>query len=232
MDAHFFLGLIIWYVVFVFSTTCHEASHALMGFLGGDRTAYEGGQVTLDPSPHIRREPLGMVVIPLLSFFLSGGAYMFGYAHAPYDPYWAQRNPTKYARMSLAGPLANFVLALVAVLLMTWGVHAGVFAPGDFSADHIIIGQGFWGAAAMTLSVLLFLNVLLGLFNLLPIPPLDGAAVLEGFFPDSLGQFFQKLRGYPMAGLISFMVILNFGGRLISAPMGWLLRGAFSVIFS
>lgn len=233
MEGHLLVGLIIWYVVFVFSTTCHEASHALAGLLGGDRTAYEGGQVTLDPGPHIRREPLGMVVIPLLSYFISGGSYMFGFAHAPYDPYWAQRNPSKYARMSLAGPMANFVLAMVAVLLMYLGVQAGVFQPGFGRAfDHIIVGEGLWGAVAMTLSVLLFLNVLLGLFNLLPIPPLDGAAVLEGLFPSSIGQFYQRLRGYPLAGLIGFIVILNFGGRIISAPMAWLLNTALSVVFS
>jgi Zn-dependent protease len=233
MDGHFIVGLIIWYVVFVFSTTCHEAAHAWVAYLGGDSTAYEGGQVTLDPGPHIKRSPLGMVVIPLLSFFMSGGGYMFGFASAPFDPLWAQRNPSKYARMSLAGPLANFTLALVAVGLMYWGVHAGVFQPGyGRSLDQVIVGVGMWGAAAMTLSVLLFLNILLGLFNLLPIPPLDGASVLEGAFPDSVGHFYQRLRSYPMAGLIGFLVILNFGGRLIARPMGWLLNTALAVVFS
>ena len=60
------LGL-IWYIVFLFSTTCHEASHALVAKLGGDPTAFHGGQVTLNPVPHVQREPFGMVVVPLLS---------------------------------------------------------------------------------------------------------------------------------------------------------------------
>jgi Zn-dependent protease len=74
----------IWYVAFLFSTTCHEASHALVAKLGGDDTAALGGQVSLNPIPHIRREPFGMVLIPLLAFFMSGS--MIGWASAPYDP--------------------------------------------------------------------------------------------------------------------------------------------------
>jgi hypothetical protein len=93
MSGAIFASFLIWYVVFVFSTTAHEAGHALVAYLGGDRTAYEGGQVTLDPMPHIRRSPFGMVVIPIITFLLSGGGYMFGFASAPYDAFWAQRNP-------------------------------------------------------------------------------------------------------------------------------------------
>ena len=67
----------------------------------------------------------------------------------------------------------------------------------------------------MTLSVLFSLNIFLGLFNLLPIPPLDGAGVLEGIFPETVGSFFQSLRQNPMAGLIGMIVIFQFGGRLV-----------------
>ena len=65
------LGL-VWYVVFLFSTTCHEAAHALAAKLGGDLTAFHGGQVSIDPVPHIRREPFGMVVFPILSYVVGG----------------------------------------------------------------------------------------------------------------------------------------------------------------
>ena len=68
----------IWYLVFLFSTTCHEAAHALVAKLGGDTTAAEGGQVTLNPIPHIRRSPFGMVVVPILSFLVGG--WMIGWA--------------------------------------------------------------------------------------------------------------------------------------------------------
>src|SRR5260370_7999852 len=72
------------YVVFLFSTTCHEAAHAFVAKMGGDTTAALGGQVSLNPIPHIRRSPFGMVVIPIVSFLFSGG--MIGWARAPYDP--------------------------------------------------------------------------------------------------------------------------------------------------
>src|SRR6266849_7560343 len=102
------------YIVFLFSTTCHEASHALAAKIGGDSTAAMGGQVSLNPIPHIRRSPFGMVVFPILSFFLSGGG-MIGWASAPYDPLWERRHPRRSAWMALAGPAANFTLMLLAV---------------------------------------------------------------------------------------------------------------------
>src|SRR5208282_5331142 len=93
----------IWYVAFLFSTTCHEAAHAYVAKIGGDTTAALGGQVSLNPIPHIRRSPFGMVVFPILSFFLSGGG-MIGWASAPYDPLWERRHPRRSAWMALAGP--------------------------------------------------------------------------------------------------------------------------------
>ncbi|HEU4904854.1 MAG TPA: hypothetical protein VFT19_01910, partial [Solirubrobacterales bacterium] len=72
----------IWYVVFLLALTLHEAGHALAAWLGGDETAYQGGQVTLNPMPHIRREPFGTVVIPIITFFFSG--WMMGWASTPY----------------------------------------------------------------------------------------------------------------------------------------------------
>ena len=75
----------IWYVVFLFSTTCHEAAHALAAKIGGDETAFLGGQVTLNPVPHIQREPWGMVIIPILMLVLTHS--VIGWASAPYDPH-------------------------------------------------------------------------------------------------------------------------------------------------
>src|SRR5690348_17172584 len=95
---------LLWYVVFVGSTVCHEASHAWTALKLGDDTASRGGQVSLDPVPHIRREPIGMVVLPLLTWFIAG--WMMGWASAPYDPEWARRYPRRAALMALAGPAA------------------------------------------------------------------------------------------------------------------------------
>src|SRR5208282_1098394 len=158
----------IYYVVFLFSTTCHEAAHALVAKLGGDETAALGGQVTLNPIPHIRRSPYGMVVFPILSFLFFGG--MIGFASAPYDPNWERRHPHRAALMALAGPATNFTLMLLGAL----GLRAG-------SAFHIIQWDSYSGPhgfPAILLFVLFSLNLLLGVFNLLPVPPLDGSSAI------------------------------------------------------
>src|ERR1700690_2337077 len=108
------------YVVFLLSTTCHEASHSLVAKWGGDTTALEGGQVSLNPLPHIRREPFGMVIVPLLG--IATGSGLIGWASAPYDPKWSQKHPKPAPWMSLAGPVANFILVLIAALAMRIGL--------------------------------------------------------------------------------------------------------------
>ena len=105
---------ITYFVVFLFSTTLHEAAHAWAALRGGDLTAYHGGQVSLDPRPHIKREPFGMVVLPLVSALATG--WPMGYASAPYDPDWARRYPRRAALMALAGPGANLLLVILAAL--------------------------------------------------------------------------------------------------------------------
>lgn len=116
----------VWYLVFLLSTTCHEAAHGLAAKWGGDLTAFEGGHVTLNPIPHIRRSPFGMVVVPILSFALGG--WMIGWASAPYDPSWQRNHPHRAAWMALAGPAANFSLMLAAAVAIRVGVSLGQFA--------------------------------------------------------------------------------------------------------
>ena len=93
LSPEFLVQGLIWYIAFLFSTTCHEASHALAAKMGGDLTAFHGGQVTLNPVPHMRREPFGMLLVPLLSYVLGG--WMIGWASAPYDPFWQARYPRR-----------------------------------------------------------------------------------------------------------------------------------------
>src|SRR5574337_1031158 len=116
---------VVWYIVFLISTTCHEAAHAFAAKLGGDLTAFRGGQVTLNPIPHIRREPLGTVVVPILSYLFS--QWMIGWASAPYDPLWQRRHPRRAAWMALAGPAANFALMLAAAAGIRVGMALGHF---------------------------------------------------------------------------------------------------------
>ncbi len=200
------------YVVFLFSTTCHEAAHSLVAKWGGDTTALEAGQVSLNPLPHIRREPFGMVVVPVLGIaFMTG---LIGWASAPYNPAWSERHPKRAAWMSLAGPAANFSLALIAGIIMRIGMAFGAFAPVIPSPDRIVAAVNQTGIAdgvATVLSILFSLNVLLGCFNLIPFPPLDGYGVL-GLLTSESGalklQAFRRTMG--MFGLLGLILAWQF----------------------
>lgn len=175
IDPQFFVLGFLWYIVFLFSTTCHEGAHALVAKLGGDPTAFHGGQASLNPIPHIRREPFGTVVVPILSYILA--KWMIGWASAPYDPYWQQRHPRRAAWMALAGPGANFTLLILAALAIRVGIGLGIFrapASAGFTSITEAVHPAEAGFAATLLSILFVLNLLLGTFNLLPVPPLDG----------------------------------------------------------
>ena len=196
----------IWFVAFLFSTTVHEAMHAFVAWKGGDSTAYHGGQVSLSPIPHIRREPIGMLVVPLLTSVTMGWA--MGWASAPYDPVWAERHPKRAALMAAAGPAGNYMIALLAFVLIKVGLMAGFFtAPASANFSHVIVSAASGDAdfIATMLSVLLMLNVLLGTFNLLPLPPLDGGSVFSIFLPEDLGR---KLRDLQTNGMFSMLGLL------------------------
>ena len=191
------------YMVFLFSTTCHEASHALVAKLGGDSTAALGGQVSLNPIPHIRRSPFGMVVFPLLSFFLSGGG-MIGWASAPYDPLWERRHPRRAGWMALAGPAANFTLMLFAVIALRVGRNFHMFYRDPVTGAPTLL--------ATTLFVMFSLNLLLGTFNLLPVPPLDGSAGIMVLMSENTAQsYLDKIRGsnFAMAGILVALLIFR-----------------------
>ena len=207
----------LWYVIFLLSTTCHEASHAWAAKLGGDLTAFHGGQLTLNPVPHIRREPFGLVLIPILSFFMGGT--MIGWASAPYDPNWQRRYPKRAAWMSLAGPAANYSLMLLAALLIHIGIAAGIFAvPHSVGFTSVVApapgSSELASASATFISILFSLNLLLGTFNLLPVPPLDGYGVL-GIFTSEAGarrlEDFRRQAGiYSMLGLLIGWQLFNY----------------------
>lgn len=193
---------VIWYIAFLFSTTCHEAAHAFVAKLGGDSTAALGGQVSLNPIPHIRRSPFGMVVIPILSFFFSGG--MIGWASAPYDPLWERRHPHRSAWMALAGPAANFTLMIMAALAIRIGRSQHLL-----SIDPL---TGKPGIVFVTLFIVFSLNLLLGTFNLLPVPPLDGSTgIMVLMTEDRAQRYLDWLRGnsFAMAGLLVGLVIFR-----------------------
>jgi Zn-dependent protease len=198
---------LLWYFAFLFSTTLHEAAHAFAGFRLGDRTAYEGGQVTLNPIPHMKREPVGTILVPAISYLASG--WMIGWASTPYNFLWALDNPKSSAKMSLAGPSANLLLLLTSALLLRIGLMTGTFIPPEsvnFTRTVIADQEGIFTPIAALLNIFFSLNLLLFLFNLLPVPPLDGSGILPLFFSHNLAVKYLETIHHPRFALIGLLV--------------------------
>jgi Zn-dependent protease len=147
------------------------------------------------------------VLVPILSY--ATGGWMMGWASAPYDPLWQLKHPRRAAWMSLAGPAANFVLAVAAGVAIHLGILAGVFHPPESTNFQRVVeagGSELAGGTAKFLSLLFSLNVLLGAFNLLPIPPLDGYGAL-GLLVNHNGarrleEIRQRTRSFSIVGLL------------------------------
>lgn len=174
----------------LFSIVVHEVSHGWMAWKLGDNTAYERGRLTLNPLPHV--DPIGTVLVPLLLLILPG-KFLFGWAKpVPFNPYnfyqhVNMRKGTMY--VALAGPLSNFILAFLASFLFV--------ASWRFTGNMYI--AYFFGIAV-------FMNVLLGFFNLIPIPPLDGSKILMGLLPPSYDRIFLNIERYGFFILIFLMI--------------------------
>jgi len=212
---------LMWYVVFVYSAVCHEAAHAWSARKLCDETAYLGGQVSLDPIPHIRREPFGMIAVPILSYLLGG--WMIGWASAPYDPLWAARHPRRHAWMALAGPAANLVLLLIAALGIRAGIAWGVFHAPDFLRMNEVAsgigGRGFEFLAGF-LSIAFSLNLLLFAFNLLPLPPLDGSSLPLLFLKGPAAEKYQEVIWGAGMRFVGLVVAWQVFGRIYPAVHG------------
>ncbi len=230
MDNQLLTMLPLWYVVFLLSLTCHEAGHAFAAYRGGDPTAYLGGQVSLNPIPHVTREPLGTVLIPLISFFLLDGRWMIGWASAPYDPNWEARYPKRAAMMALAGPLANLALMTVGFIGLKIGLAAELWYPNSLAFDHVVrAGEDAGGVEALGrfLSILMSLNLILFMFNLIPLPPMDGSAILAGLFT-AARRFRDWIVMAPMGSLLGLFLAWRFFGYILWPAYQLLLAALFA----
>jgi Zn-dependent protease len=230
MDLDLVEGL-KWYIVFLFSTAWHEAAHSWAAWKLGDDTAYQGGQVSLDPTSHIQREPIGMVVVPLLSYYFGG--WMIGWASAPYRPSWSAEYPRRAAAMALAGPAANLAIMLIAVLLIRVGLEWNVFKLSNQPAFADVVRAartegGLWSFWAKTLSLCFSLNLLLALFNLLPLPPLDGSHIPYFLLSKSAGEKYRAISKQPACAMIGLVGAWHLCG-LFFHPM---FAGALNVLYT
>ena len=211
MSPEQLLLLPLWYVAFLLAVTCHEAAHATAAHLGGDDTAYLGGQVSLNPLPHMQREPVGTLLVPLLTFLLTG--WMMGWASAPYDPSWEDRHPRRAALMALAGPLANLALAIVAFAILRVGLEREIWiAPMEIGYARLVASPaedpGLLEGVGRFCSIMLTLNLVLFLFNLVPLPPMDGASVLAGLVP-AARRLRDEARKFGIFGLLIAWMIFG-----------------------
>jgi Zn-dependent protease len=214
---------VVWLVVFLISITVHEAAHAWAAWLGGDPTAYQGGQVSLNPLPHMKREPFGMVLFPVISAFTSG--FPIGWASTPYDPLWEERHPRRAAWMAAAGPGANLALAALALLALRIGLETGVFyGPEIVNPTRLVGAEVPWvDGMGRFLSMLLVLNTILCLFNLIPMPPLDGASAITLFLPAALGLRIRRALRSPPIALLGLMIVWFGFGRIVRPVFGVLV---------
>ncbi len=219
---------LVWYAVFLFSVTLHEAAHAFVAHRGGDPTAYHGGQVSLDPIPHIRRSPFGMVVLPILSLAMFG--WPLGFASAPYDPMWAHDHPRRAGWMAAAGPASNLLLVLVAAAAIRLGIATGVFVtPSSVGIPEIAeaAGPGTWGGIALILGMLFCLNLVLAVLNIIPLPPLDGNGVLTLLLSEESARRWNETTRNPMFAMIGLIIAWNLFDPLFEA----IFAGAIALLY-
>ena len=192
----------VWALPAIIAITFHEAAHGFVARLLGDDTAWRLGRVTFNPLKHI--DPVGTILLPGLLVFLHS-PFLFGYAKPVPVNFRALRNPRRdMVLVAGAGPSINIVLALVAALMF----HLVGYLP-DTVAQWL----------AENLRNALIINVILAVFNLLPLPPLDGGRIAVGLLPKALGAPLARLEPYGMIILIGLLFILPMIGAQIGLDL-------------
>ena len=187
-----------WVIPLVIAITFHEASHGYVARLCGDDTAWRLGRVSFNPFKHI--DPFGTVLLPAV-LLLMRSPILFGYAKPVPVNFQALRNPRRNSILvAAAGPAMNFALATLAAL----AVHLLIYLP---DAARPWVAEKFKNT--------LIINVLLAIFNLLPLPPLDGGRIAVGVLPDALAKPLARLEPYGMMILIvAFFILPLLGAQL------------------
>jgi Zn-dependent protease len=208
------------FIPMILALTVHEFSHAFVAHRLGDDTASLQGRMTLNPISHI--DPIGTILIPLVGMY--SGVPFFGWAKpVPISPLHFTRRlrmKTGILLTAAAGPISNLIFAaLMAVLL-------GILGPATIQ-DLLSGGKGIQVALVRLAGWTLLINVGLFIFNLIPIPPLDGSKVLAGFLPDRMYGILDFINKY---SFILFILILVFGGRFIQYPVQYIIDGFSSLV--
>jgi len=218
------LSIVISLFVFLFAITIHETAHAWSALKLGDPTAYAAGRVSLNPLAHI--DPIGTVILPIVLVIMHAPA--FGWAKpVPVNPYNLRHPRRDNLWISLAGPAANLTAALSALIFIR---ILRTLAPGitTFLYGFIQLGQpfprGFYPleGLALVLFYIAWINTFLAVFNLIPVPPLDGSGILSGLLSDRAAAAYDRIRPY---GFIIVLALVWLGFLdIVSKPIHFLIR--------
>ena len=207
-------------VVLLLAISAHEAGHAWMSYKFGDDTARLLGRVTLNPIAHT--DPIGTLLIPIVNFVLAagglGGLFLLGWGKpTPVNPLrWRQKDLAN-VMVSIAGILANLLIATIAFIIIKIFRVTGSFE---------LIPSDLQEPVALLLQSMLFMNISLAVFNLLPFPPLDGSKVLETFLPESMQPVLATLEQY---GFLILMVLMYLG--VFSAIISPIMRAVAYLVY-
>lgn len=196
------MDLILSIGVLILSTIIHEVAHGAMAYRLGDPTAKYQGRLTLNPVSHI--DPFGSVILPFLSYQLGG--IIFGWAKpVPYNPYNLRDQRFGELKVAIVGPLSNLALAVIFGLVLRFAGSALPAAAGD------------------ALEIVVFVNLVLAVFNMIPVPPLDGSKVLFGLFPSAFQSFRETFERF---GFVLVVFVVFFAWTFISP----IIYGLFDLI--
>lgn len=193
------LNLVFYFIIVIPSSILHEYAHGWMAERLGDKTARYAGRLTLDPRSHI--DVWGTLVMPIFLYIATAGRFMFAYAKpVPYNPYNLRNQKWGPALVGVAGPLANLLLAVAVGVLLR-------FIPGSYFAEY--------------LAIVVYINIMLMVFNLVPIPPLDGSKILYAILPDSAQNVKDFLDRH---GFFILMFFVFFMFELISPLIEFIFK--------